>query len=73
MWQRWPWLRQGKLQLLRFIRLRGAPEEIAKGFALGVFVSFTPTYGVQMVTSVVVAGFLGWNRLAAYMAASLPA
>ena len=53
MWRRWGFIRQAKLMLLRFIRLRGQPDEIAKGFALGIFIGMTPTLGFQMVLAVI--------------------
>ncbi|WP_316348434.1 DUF2062 domain-containing protein [Desulfuromonas acetoxidans] len=52
MWRRWGFIRQAKLLLLRFLRLRGQPDEIAKGFALGIFIGMTPTLGFQMILAV---------------------
>ena len=49
MYRRWPLVRQIKLLVVRFLRLRGAPEEIAKGLALGIFIGLTPTFGFQML------------------------
>ncbi len=65
MWRRWGMARQAKLNLLRFIRLRGTPDEIAKGFALGIFIGMTPTFGFQMVLAVFFAFLLRENKLAA--------
>ena len=65
MWQRWAFMRQAKLNLLRFIRLRGTPDEIARGFALGIFIGMTPTFGLQMVIALVLAMLLRMNRPAA--------
>jgi uncharacterized protein len=42
--------------------LRGSPHAIAMGVAVGVFVAFTPTYGVQMLLAPLIATFLGANR-----------
>ena len=65
MWRRWPFVRQTKLNFLRFIRLRGTPEEVAKGFALGIFIGMTPTFGVQMPIAFFFAWLLRENKLAA--------
>ncbi len=65
MWRRWGLIRQFKLQALKFIRLRAAPDEIAKGVALGVFIGMTPTFGFQMAIAVFFAFLLKENKLAA--------
>jgi len=65
MYRRWPLVRQFKLNLLRFMRLRGTPEEVAKGLALGIFVGLTPTFGVQMILAVFLAMLLKENKIAA--------
>jgi len=65
MWRRWSFIRQLKLNLLRFIRLRGTPDEIAKGVALGIFIGMTPTFGFQMAIAVFFAILLKENKLAA--------
>jgi len=65
MWRRWGMVRQVKLNLLRFIRLSGTPDEIAKGFALGIFIGMSPTFGFQMLLAVCAAFVLRENKLAA--------
>ncbi len=51
---------------LRYLFLqRDAPESIALGVALGVFIAFTPTLGVQVVLALLAASALRANRLAA--------
>lgn len=65
MWRRWGLVRQSKLQLLRFLRLRGKPDEIAKGFSLGIFIGMTPTLGFQMIIAVFMAMLLRENKIAA--------
>ncbi|PLX85187.1 MAG: DUF2062 domain-containing protein [Desulfuromonas sp.] len=67
MWKRLGLIRQGKLGLLRFVRLRGSPEEIAKGLALGIFIGMTTTFGIQMVLAVFFAMLLRENKLAAIL------
>ncbi|HSH69514.1 MAG TPA: DUF2062 domain-containing protein, partial [Deferrisomatales bacterium] len=46
-------------------QLRGSPEAIALGVAIGVFVAFTPTAGVQALLALLLATLLGANRPAA--------
>ena len=53
---------------IRFLKLRGEPREIALGFALGVFIAFSPTIGVQMVLAIFFAALLKWSKLAAAIA-----
>ncbi len=65
MWRHWPFVRQLKLSIVRFLRLRGAPDEIAKGLALGVFIGMTPTLGFQMVIAIFLAILLKENKIAA--------
>ncbi len=47
------------------IALRGSPEAIAGGVAIGMFVAFTPTIGLQMVIAALLATLLKANRPAA--------
>ena len=65
MWRRFGFIRQLKLNILKFIRLRGSPDEIAKGVALGIFIGMTPTLGFQMPIAVFFAFLLKENKLAA--------
>ncbi len=51
--------------LLRWIiRLRSTPEALAGGFALGVFITFTPTVGLQFIAVLILATLLKMNRAA---------
>lgn len=65
MWRNIGILRQAKLILVRFVRLRGEPEEVAKGIALGILIGMTPTFGLQMIIAIFLAYLLKENRLAA--------
>ena len=65
MWRYWPVVRQGKLNLILFLRLRGTPEEVAKGLALGIFIGMTPTFGFQMAIALFFAWLLKENKIAA--------
>lgn len=67
MWRGVGFIRQVKLMVVRFIRLRGLPEEIAKGVALGIFIGMTPTFGFQMAIAIFFAYLLKENRLAAIL------
>jgi len=67
MWRGVGFVRQAKLRLVRFVRLRGLPEEIAKGVALGIFIGMTPTFGFQMAIALFFAYLLKENRLAAIL------
>lgn len=49
----------------RFIRLRGAPQTIALGFALGLLVGMTPFFGVHIPISVILAAILKWSKISA--------
>ena len=53
-------------KLLRWlVLLRGSPEAISRGVAIGVFVAFTPTIGVQVGLAALLATLLNANRPAA--------
>lgn len=49
------------------VRLRRSPRAIAGGFALGAFVAFTPTIGVQFGIALVLATLLNVNRPASFV------
>jgi len=66
-WRGIGFIRQSKLMLTRFVRLRGLPEEIARGMALGIFVGMTPTMGLQMPIGLACAWLLKQNRIAAVL------
>lgn len=65
MWRRFGFFRQFKLNLIRLIRLRVEPDEIARGMALGLFVGMTPTFGIQMFLALIFAFLLRQNKIAA--------
>ena len=50
------------------VRLRRSPRAIAGGFALGTFVAFTPTMGIQFFIVMFLATLLNMNRPAAFIA-----
>jgi len=49
------------------VRLRKSPQAVAGGFALGVFVAFTPTIGFQIVLAIFLATAFNLNRPAALL------
>lgn len=65
MWRRWGFFRQFKLNVIRLARIRSEPDAIGRGMALGLFIGFTPTFGVQMVLALLLALLLRQNKIAA--------
>lgn len=59
------WKRRFRYFYLRFVRLRGTPEQIARGFAFGVFWGMFPLPGVQMLIAIFTAALFHSNKLAA--------
>lgn len=55
----------------RFIRLRATPESLARGVALGLFISTTPTFGVQTFIALFFASILRCSKICAVVAAQL--
>jgi uncharacterized protein (DUF2062 family) len=49
------------------VRLRGSPEAIGLGVAIGTFVAFTPTIGLQLVLSATLATLFSASRPAAML------
>ena len=52
----------------RFIRLQASPETLARGVALGLFISTTPTFGIQTVIALFLAALFRVSKLAAVLA-----
>ena len=65
MWRRLGFFRQFKLNLIKLVRLRVEPDEIARGMALGLFIGMTPTFGIQMILALIFAFIFRQNRIAA--------
>lgn len=49
----------------RLVVLKSSPRKVALGFALGVFISFTPTFGCQIALVVALAALLRFNPVSA--------
>ena len=56
-----------RLFFVRLLRLKGQPEEVAGGVAIGVFIGLTPTVPLQTILSILVALLLGKSKLAAVL------
>ena len=66
--ERWTrWKRALRLLYLRLLRLKGQPEEVAGGVAIGVFVGMTPTVPLHTVLAVLIAYLFRKSKLAAAM------
>ncbi len=52
----------------KLLNLKGRPDAIAKGFAYGIFIGFTPTFGFQMALILAINALLKVNKLAGILA-----
>ena len=57
-----------KYYYLKFIRLKGDPETIARGIAIGTFIGITPTIPVHTVAILLLTPLLRGNLIAAFLA-----
>ncbi|RJL01900.1 DUF2062 domain-containing protein [Paracoccus aestuarii] len=62
------WRRAGTYVAYRLRRLPDQPHRIARGVAAGVFVSFTPLFGLHFLSAAAVAWIIRGNILAALLA-----
>jgi len=62
-------LLKAKTMHQKIFSIKDSPENIARGFALGSFVSMTPFVGLHLLIAVGLASLLKWNRIAAGIAA----
>ncbi len=51
----------------RLLSSHATTEEVAQGFALGVFIGVTPSMGLHTVLALVLAAFFGKNKIAAVL------
>ena len=49
----------------RFLRIRGTPNQISLGLALGIFIGMTPFLGFHTVIAVLLASVLKWSKITA--------
>lgn len=63
--QQHSWHRRWRYFYLRFVRLRGSPEAIARGAAAGVFAGWFPLIATQMATAILLAALIKGNKIVA--------
>jgi uncharacterized protein (DUF2062 family) len=61
------WLHEHSLKLLA---IRDTPEAIAGGVAIGIFIGFTPLFGLKTVLTIFFAWLTGSNIIAAVLASA---
>lgn len=61
------WRRASQYVMHRIRRLPDRPQRIARGFAAGIIVSFTPLFGFHFIASVLVALLIRGNIVAALL------
>lgn len=49
----------------RFLRIRGNPQQISLGLALGFFIGMTPFLGFHTIIAIMLAAVLKWSKIAA--------
>ncbi|HEY9698730.1 MAG TPA: DUF2062 domain-containing protein [Trichocoleus sp.] len=59
------WKRSLRYLYLRLLRLRDTPDQIAKGFAFGVFWGMFPLPGLQMAIAILTAALFRSSKIAA--------
>lgn len=57
--------RSARFSCLKLKRLRGRPDEIARGVAVGAFTGVMPLFGVQSIIAIALAALVRGNPLAA--------
>jgi uncharacterized protein len=60
-----------KVQIRRLRDIRGAPEAVSGGVAIGMFFGFTPFFGIKTLLAIVVAWILRCSKMAAAIAVTL--
>ena len=68
LWPRGGWSRAVQYIQLRLRRLPGTPEEIGRGVFAGIFVAFTPFFGLHFILAAVLAKLMRGRILAALLA-----
>jgi len=59
--------RWGRYIYLRLVRQNDAPDKVAKGVGLGVFIGIFPTFGVGTILAIFIASWAKWNRASAVL------
>lgn len=68
LWPRGGWGRAVQNMKLRLRRMPGSPEEIARGVFAGVFVIFSPFFGLHFILGAILARLMNGRMLAAILA-----
>lgn len=68
LWPRGGWSRAAQYVKHRLRRLPDSPQRIARGIAAGVFMSFTPLYGLHFLASALLAWVIRGNVVASLLA-----
>lgn len=55
----------------RFIKLKGEPRQIALGFSLGLLIGMTPFMGAHIISSMILASLLRWNKISALIGVNI--
>lgn len=67
-WPRGGWTRAARYVKFRVTRLPDPPHRIARGIFAGVFVTFTPFFGLHFVLAVILARLMRGNMVASLLA-----
>lgn len=67
LWPRGGWVRAFEYVRHRLKRLPDTPQKIARGLAAGVFVSFTPLFGMHFLSAFIIARLMRGNVPAALL------
>ena len=70
-WPRGGWPRALRYFGKRIVRLSDSPHAVAVGFAVGVFVAWSPLFGLHYLLTVILAFMLRGNVLAALLGATV--
>lgn len=62
------WIRAARYIIHRLRRLPDPPHRIARGIGAGVFISFTPLFGLHFIGAIAIAAAIRGNFLAALLA-----
>ncbi len=62
------WIRTTRYHAHRLRRILDSPHRIARGVFAGVFISFSPLFGIHLVLAPCIAWAIGGNLLAAFIA-----
>jgi uncharacterized protein (DUF2062 family) len=71
LWPRGGWPRAIRYFGKRILRLSGSPHAIALGFAIGMFIAWSPLFGLHYVIAVAAAFLLRGNVIATVLATTI--